>query len=178
MFASRPIWAKNGKAFEGKRYGITSTWYGEGEVFSYDENRTVLKFRNERTPDSELYGLIWLPKFLVLNNEGVEMLQFQRVRRLIRSEFEIRDTGNRVGTVVQRNLFCTGYELRLLNGEVWDFRLPLFATGFFGSSAAGGKLLFWLKSHRQWQLVICSGHDSEQLLASLAFLHRERLRHQ
>lgn len=39
-------------------------------------------------------------------------------------------------------------------------------------------MLFWLESHRVWNLLIEHGHDSELLLAAMAFLHRERLRHQ
>jgi len=176
MFTKRPAWAKAKTAFEGKRYGISCSWHGDGEVFSYDENRIALKFRNEPAPSCMMYGFFRLPEFVVYQDNS-EALRFQRTRRFFRQVFEIRAAGNHVGEV-RRNPIYRSYELNLANGTKWNMFLPLFTIGFFGCSSDGGKLLFWLKSHRIWQLVVDPEHDSTLLIASIAFIHREYLRHQ
>ena len=178
MFAKRPVWARAGTAFEGKRYGTASSWYGDGEVFSYDENRVVCKFRNEPTPSHMMYGLIQLPAFVVFKQDSSEELRFRRTRRFPRQVFEIWVTGNHVGEVVQLNSINRCYELNLASGINWSLSLPLFTAGFFGFSSDGGRLLFWLKSHRVWQVVVDRQHDSTLLTACIAFVHREYLRHQ
>jgi hypothetical protein len=177
MFARRPIWARASKAFEGRRYGIACNWYGDGEVFSYDEKCVVLTFRNEPAANHVTYGWIRLPEVVVFKQDKSEAFRFRRTRRLPRQVFEIRAAGNQVGGVVQRNTVYTSYELDLANDVTWSLSLPLFTIGFFGSSSHGGRLLFWLKSHWHWQLVVDTEHDSTLLLASLAFIHREYLRH-
>lgn len=178
MFAKRPAWARGTTTFEGKRYGTAASWYGEGEVFSYDENRVVFKFRNESTPTHMMYGWTWLPTFFVSGADNAETFSFQRTRRFPRQVFEIRIGDNQVGEVIQTHLTYTGYEINLSNSKKWKLRLPLFTVGFFGVSLDGGRLLFWLKSHRHWQMVVDPEHDSNLLTASIAFIHREYLRHQ
>jgi hypothetical protein len=177
MFPTRPTWARTRTAFEGNRYSIACDWRGDGEVFSYDENRVLLRFRNEPTPKTLMYGWIRLPEFVVFSENGSEALRFRRTRRLPRQLFPILTAGNQVGQLVQTSPFYTSYELDLANGTKWKLRLPLFTIGFFGTSSDGGRLLFWLKSHRLWHLVVEPKYDSTVLLASLAFIHREYLRH-
>lgn len=178
MITKRPAWARGTKAFEGKRYGISCGWHGDGEVFSFDENRVVLKFCNEPTPRRMMYGLMCLPEFVVFNQDNLEQLRIRRTRRFFRQVFEIRDSANIVGEVIRRNPVCRSYELNLANGTKWNFSLPLFTTGFFGDSSSGGRLLFWVKSHKDWQIVVDTEHDSTLLIAAIAFIHREYLRHQ
>lgn len=178
MFTKRPTWASSRTTFEGRRYGISCSWNGAGEVFSYDENRVALKFRNDPVPTRMMYGLIRLPEFVVLNQDDLEVWRFRRTRRFLRQVFDICAGGNRVGEVIRLNAICRSYELYFANGKKWDLSLPLFTIGFFGTSSDGGRLLFWLKSHRLWQLVVDPKHDSTLLIASLAFIHREYLRHQ
>ncbi len=174
----RPDWAKTKVPFEGKRYGISCSWHGEGEVFSFDENRVALKFRNEPTPKFMMYGLIQLPEFVVFNRDNLEQFRFRRTRRCYRQVFDIRSGENHVGVVIQQNPVRRSYELDLGNGKKWNLLLPLFTIGFYGFSSDGGRLLFWLKSHRLWQMVLDPEHDSNLLIASLSFIHREYLRHQ
>jgi hypothetical protein len=177
IIMKRPEWAQARTAFDGKRYALACTWEGDGEIFSYDENRVIFKCRNKPSVKSQVYGFIKLPEFIVNREDNSEELRFQRTRRFLRTIFDIRTTEGSAGQIVQRNPICTGYEITLANGTKWNLSLPLFTIGFFGSSSNGGRLLFWLKSHRLWQAVVDTEHDSALLIASLAFIHRERLRH-
>lgn len=177
MFEKRPDWARARKAFDGKRYGLACSWEGDGEAFSYDEDRLTLKFKNEPTVRSQVYGLIGLPQFVVYNQNNSEELRFQRSQRFPRQTFDIKAGEQCIGQIIKRSPFSTRYEINLTNGIKWDLSLPLFTVGFFGSSSNGGRLLFWLKSHRLWQLVIDPEHDSISIIGSLAFIHRERLRY-
>jgi hypothetical protein len=176
MFEKRPDWARAGRPFDGKRYGLNCTWEGDGEAFSYDEDRVILEFKNRPTVRSQVYGIIRLPEFVVGNSNNSEEWRIQRSRRLPPQIFEIKTGDQCIGQIIQRGLFCTRYEINLANGIKWNLSLPLFTNGFFGSSSDGGRLLFWFNNHRLWQAVVDPDHVSIPLIASLAFLHRERLR--
>ena len=54
--------------------------------------------------------------------------------------------------------------------------MPLFTVYFKGWSETGGKVFVRVETHNTWFLQIDEGRDSPQLLAALAFIHRERLR--
>jgi hypothetical protein len=141
MFEKRPDWARAKTAFDGKRYGIKSNWEGDGEVFSYDENRIVLKCRNEPSVSSQLYGFIHLPEFIVCNQNNSEEFRFRRCQRFLQPKFEIWTAGGCAGQIIQRNPICTNYELSLTDGTKWKLSLPLFTIGFFGSSSNGGRFV-------------------------------------
>lgn len=177
MFARRPDWAGSGEAFEGKRYGVACGYHGEGEVFSFDEQRVMLKFANDPTPRRVSYGWIWLPAFVVSGVDGAELLRVKRSQRIPRQKFEMKVGDVKVGEIVQRNPVYTSYDLNLQGGSSWRLALPLFTIGFFGTSSNGGRLLFWRQSHWQWLVVLDPEHDSPFLMPALAFIHREYLRH-
>jgi hypothetical protein len=177
MFGKRPDWVRAKTPFDGKRYGLACGWEGDGEAFSYDEDRVILKFANEPTVHSQVYGFIRLPQFVVYNQSNAQKLQFQRSRRFFPQKFEIRSGEQSIGQITQHYVVGTGYEISFTNQIKWNLSLPLFTNVFFGSSSEGGRLLFWYNHHRLWEVVVDPAHNSISLIASLAFLHRERLRH-
>ena len=89
MFAKRPEWAKAKRAFAGKRYCIDCTYYGEGEVFSFDEQRIALRFHNEPSVRHYSYGWVWLPEFVVADSDGRELVRISRKKRFPRPLFEL-----------------------------------------------------------------------------------------
>ncbi len=54
--------------------------------------------------------------------------------------------------------------------------MPLFTVYFKGWNVRGDKVLVRLETHNTWLLQIDDRRDSPQLLAALAFIHREHLR--
>jgi hypothetical protein len=131
MFEKRPDWVRSKIPFDGKRYGLACTWEGEGEVFSYDENRVILKFFNEGYVTSQVYGIVRLPDFVVNNQNNMEGMRFRRNQRLFRQRFEIRSGTHSIGEIIQQNPICTRYEINFANGIKWNLSLPLFTIIFW-----------------------------------------------
>lgn len=179
MFARRPRWARAGP-FPGNRYSTWCTYYGDGDIYSFEEGReegrVVFRSRNEPQFKTLMYGLVRFPEFVVYDPDGKEVVRIRRTRRFPRAIFEMRDGKELRATIVRRHPLFSSYDIRLAGGPDWRFKLPLFTNYFFGESSIGGRLLAWLDTHYQLLMVVATNHDSPYLIHALAFIHRERIR--
>ncbi len=177
MFARRyPPWARAGTPLRGNRYATCCTYYGDGDIYSFEEGRVEFRFRNQPQPKRLMYGLVRLPEFVVYDPDGKEIVRIRRTRRFPRATFEMRDGKELRATIVRRHPLFSSYDIRLAGGPDWRFKLPLFAIDYFGESSIGGRLLARLDTHYQWFMVVDTSHDSPNLIHALAFIHRERIR--
>ena len=181
MFARRyPPWARASTPLPGNRYATWCTYYGDGDIYSFEEGReegrVVFRFRSEPQPKILMYGLVRLPEFVVYDPDGKEVVRIRRTRRFPRAIFEMRDGKELRATIVRRHPLFLSYDIRLEGDPDWRFKLPLFRINFFGESSIGGRLLALLHTHNQWYLRINPNHDSPYLIYALVFIHRERIR--
>jgi hypothetical protein len=65
---------------------------------------------------------------------------------------------------------------KLLGFTESDMQILLFTVSFGGWSEAGEKIRVRIRTHNIWYVLIDTNVDSPQLVAALAFIHRERLR--
>ena len=79
-------------------------------------------------------------------------------------------------TIRQRSLLRNKFTLNFTNGRKWVFRMPLFTARFGGVSETGEKIRVGVRTHTIWYVSIDANAGSPQLVAALAFIHRERLR--
>ena len=150
--------------------GFGNVCDSEGRVFWQTAGQ------EERTRARYPYGLFRLPDFVVSDSGKQELFRIKRIRRLPMARFVMTQKGVPVGTIIQKSLFLNRYALDFAGGEKWNFRMPLFTVFFKGVSEAGGKVLVRLWSHNVWYVRVDAGCDTPELLAALAFIHRERLR--
>ncbi len=181
MFGRRyPPWARTGTPLPGNRYASWCTYYGDGDIYSFEEGReeghVVFRFRNEPQRKTLMYGLVRLPELVVYDPDGKEVVRIRRTRRFPRATFEMRDRKELRATIVRRHPLFLSYDIRLAGGPDWRFKLPLFTVDFFGESSIGGRLLASQHRHYQWFMVVDTNHDSPYLIDALAFIHRERVR--
>jgi hypothetical protein len=158
-------------------YGFCCTYEGSGAIYEAGNMEPLWRFtgqegRRERYP----YGFFHLPDFVVYDPDKRERFRFKRVRRLPMARFIMIEDGRPICTISQRSPLLNRYRLDFTSGERWSFHMPPFTIYFKGWSATGGKVFVRLDAHNTWHLQIDEGHDSPQLLAALAFIHRERLR--
>jgi hypothetical protein len=160
-----------------KRYRFDSSWEGDGQVF--DENDKLLwrhKSIGGNIFRSSVYGFFWLPPYAVQDMEGNELLRFERIKRIPRTAFEIREGNHVVGTIHKRSSLFTEYRLELESGLRCSFLVPPFTVWFHGIVDGGGRILIRLWHHRVWLAQLDSSINDFYLVAAIALIHRERLR--
>ncbi len=81
-----------------------------------------------------------------------------------------------IGPINQRSFLRNKFTLNFTNGQKWIFRMPLFTARFNGLSETGEKIRVGVRTHNIWYVSIDAHAASPQLVAALAFIHRERLR--
>jgi hypothetical protein len=109
-----------------------------------------------------------------MDRESHEVVRIRRQQR-IPPRFEMIQSGGVVGTIALRSPLRTRYTLAFSEGPTWFFRMPLFTVLFQGESNSSSRL--WVQvapSEKQWNVLIEPGADDLRLLASLAFIQRER----
>jgi uncharacterized protein (DUF2344 family) len=84
--------------------------------------------------------------------------------------------GRPVCTIRQRSLLRNHFALDFTNGQKWRFRMPLFTAVFRGVSETGEAVRVRVRTHNLWYVFVEPKADTPQLVAALAFIHRERLR--
>lgn len=161
-----------------KDYCFTSSWEGDG-LISDRENKPLWRYKSAGGNKfrSSVYGFFRLPAFVVQDMEGVELLSFKRTKRFPLSVFEVREGNRLVGTIRQQSFLFTKYLLGFESGLRCTFRMPLFTILFRGTTETGGQILVRLWQHRVWLVRLDASIDSFHLVAAIAFMHRERLRH-
>jgi hypothetical protein len=159
-------------------YCSCSSWEGNGQILD-KENNPLWQYNSVggNRFHSSVYGFFRLPVFVVQDLEGHEVLSFRRTKRFPLSVFEVKEGNRLIGTIRQRSLLFTKYRLEFEGGLRCTFRMPLFTIWFKGTVETGGQFLVQLWQHRVWLVRIDSNINSFPLVAAIAFMHRERLRH-
>ncbi|MEI6862608.1 MAG: hypothetical protein WCL04_10205 [Verrucomicrobiota bacterium] len=132
------------------------------------------RWRYETQPKRlQFFELIKKPDFVVIDSTENECLRIRRHSRLLPS-FEMIEDGQVIGKITLCSVLRNKYTFELRSGPTWTFRMPLFTVHFPGESSEGKQI--WIivgPSKKQWNVLIQPGADSLQLLAFLAFVHRE-----
>jgi hypothetical protein len=159
-------------------YCFHSSWDGDGQI-SDEENKPLWRYKSigGNPFHSSVYGFFRLPVFVVQDLEGHELLAFKRIKRFPLSVFEVKEGNRLVGRIRQRSFLFTKYILEFETGLRCTFHMPFFTVWFRGVSETGGHILVRLRQHRAWLVRLDSNINSLYLVAALAFIHRERLRH-
>ncbi len=158
-------------------YCFRCSYEGNGEIC--DSNGGVLwRFRTLHPSGRPRYpyGVFRLPDFVVEDTTGKEIFRVRRVRAWPLGRFEMVHEGVPVCAIRQRSLLRNRYALEFPGGRRWWFRMPLFTVMFQGASEAGETVRVRFRTHNVWFVVVEPKADAPQLVAALAFIHRERLR--
>ncbi len=169
--------AKLRKPREVGKYCFKCSYEGNGAI--YDSNGEIL-WRVEtqhfggrpRYP----YGLFRLPDFVVYGKDDKEAFRIKLERKWALAQFVMVENGLPVCTVKLRSLLRNKYTFDFVSGQHWVFRMPLFTGNFRGFSDSGQEIRVRLWSHNIWYVLIDPKADNPELVAALAFIHRERLR--
>ncbi len=151
---------------------------------NYDGNGTVSNSSGEvlwhiKTPFSSggsPFGFGPCPDFSFYDELDKQLLSVNLERRFLQKRFVMTENGMPVCTIRQKGILFTKYTMNFSNGQNWVFRLPLFTVIFTGLSKNGAKIRVRLWNHNTWLVLIDPNADNPQLVAALAFIHRERLR--
>lgn len=153
---------------EAGKYCFQCSYEGNGEILW----RVKTLHKRPHYP----YGFFRLPDFVVYDKADKEVFRIKRERRFSLSQFVMVDNGLPICTIKQRSILRNKYSLDFGNSLKWVFRMPLFTVNFGGLSETSEKIRVRLWSHNIWYVLIDTNVDSPQLVAALAFIHRERLR--
>jgi len=165
------------QASDYKDYRFDSSWEGDGQIYD-GENKPLWRYKSlGRKSNSSFYGLLWLPIFVIQDLNGHELLSFKRIKRFPFAVFEIKAGDRLIGTIRQRAFLFTNYLLEFESGLRCTFSMPLFTVWFRGTTETGGRILVRLWQHRIWLVRLDSKINDFYLVAAIAFIHRERLRH-
>ena len=168
---------------EFKVYRFDSSWEGDGQVFDHREDKPLCRYKSlgGNPFRRSSYGFFRLPPFVVQDLEGRELVAFNRVARFPFSVFEVTEGSRVIGMVHQRSLYMsllsTKYLLAFESGLRCTFCMPRLTVCFLGKTESGGQILVESRAHRVWMVGIDRSIDSLPLVAAIAFIHRERLRH-
>lgn len=170
-----PPVTKPAPSVEAGKYCFQCNYEGDGEIYN-SIGEPVWRFRTLHKRPHYPYGLFKLPDFVVHDNASKELFRIKLKRKWPLPHFEMIENGSLVCTLKQRSLLRNKFTLCFANGQKWTFKEPLFSVSFSGWSEAGEKIQARLWTHNVWYVLIDAKVDNPQLVASLAFIHRERLR--
>lgn len=160
---------------EAGKYCFRCSYEGSGEI--YDSNGGILwRFKTLHKRPHYPYGLFRLPDFVVHDRSDKELFRIKLERKWSLGQFVMLEAGLPVCTINQRSFLRNKFTLNFSNGQKWVFRMPLFTVRFSGLSETGEKIRVGVRTHNIWYVSIDANADSPQLVAALAFIHRERLR--
>ena len=176
FISSRVTPKEKPKIAEGGKYTFQCAYEGNGKIYnSIGEALWQVKTLHFRKPHYP-YGIFRLPDFVVYDLAEREVYRIKLKHTFWRTVFEVFENGS-VVCVIQRGSFLqTKYTFQFSSGAKWTFRLPLFSVFFSGISERGEKIRARLWSHNVWYVFIDAAAANPQLVAVLAFIHRERLR--
>jgi len=117
-----------------------------------------------------------LPDFVVCDKADRELFRLKLERKWSLAQFVMVENGLPICTIKQRSILRNKFTLDFANGQKWAFRMPLFTANFAGLSETGDRIHVRVRTHNIWYVLIDPKVDNPQLVAALAFIHRERLR--
>lgn len=158
-------------------YWFRCGYDGCGEVH-YSNGEVLWRFetRHFSSQPRLVYGLFRVPDFVVYDRENRELFRFRVIQKWPLARFEMLEQGSRVCGIRLRSFLRNQYELTFATGTNWRFGMGLFSVGFGGYSDQAKFVRVRVRSHNLWQVLVDPAADNPQLVAALAFLHRERLR--
>ena len=169
--------AQTTQAPEYKDYRFDSSWEGNGQI-SDEKSKPLWRYLSPgRFSNSSFYGFFRLPVFVVEDLEGHELLSFRRIKRFPFGVYQIKEGNRLIGAIRQGAFLFTKYHIEFESGLRCTFCLPLFTVWFRGKTETGERILVRLWGHRTWFVRLDPKINNFQLLAAIAFIHRERLRH-
>lgn len=117
-----------------------------------------------------------IPDFLVSDKSGKEIFRINCDRRWPLASFTMIEKDAPLCSIRLQSVLRNKYTLHFANGQKWIYHMPLFTVIFKGTSEAGGQIHVRLRTHQVWQIWVTPESDTPELIAAIAFLHRERLR--
>jgi hypothetical protein len=160
---------------EAGKYCFRCSYEGNGEI--YNSNGEILwRFKTLHRRPHYPYGLFRLPDFVVHDKADKELFRIKLERKWSLAQFVMIENDMPICTIGQRSILRNKFTLDFANGQKWIFRMPLFTVNFGGLSETGEKIRVHVRTHNIWYVLIDAKVDSPQLVAAVAFIHRERLR--
>ena len=160
---------------EGGKYCFKCSYEGNGEIYN-SNGEIVWRVKTLYSSLHYPYGFFRLADFVVYDKSDRELFRIKLGRKWALAQFVMIENGLPICTVKLRSILRNKYSLNFANGQKWIFRMPLFTVNFGGLSEMGEKIRVRLWSHNVWYVLIDANVDSPQLVAALAFIHRERRR--
>jgi len=166
---------KADQPLEGGKYCFKCSYEGNGEIHN-SNGELVWRTKTLHTRPHYPYGFFRLPDFVVYDETDKELSRIKLERKWPLAQFMMVENGLPICTIRQQSILLNKYSLDFANGQRWVFRMPLFTVIFGGLSKTGEKVRVRLWSHNIWVVLMDTSVDNPQLVAALAFIHRERLR--
>jgi hypothetical protein len=164
------------KPVEAGKYGFWCSYVGNGEIYN-SNGKVIWHFKTLHIRPHYPYGLFRVPDFVVCDRAGKELFRIRLQRKWPLARFEMIENGSPICTFQQRSFLRNSFTFAFTDGQKWVFRMPLFTGRFGGLSETGEKIRAHSgRTHNIWYVSIDEKVDSPQLVAALAFIHRERLR--
>jgi len=161
---------------EAGKYGFWCGYVGNGEICN-SNGEIIWRFRTLHTRPHYPYGLFRVPDFVVYDKADNELVRVRLQRKWPLARFEMIENGSPICTFQQRSLLRNNFAFAFTSGQKWVFRMPLFTVSFNGVSETGEKIhVHGGRTHNIWYVSIDEKVNRPQLVAALAFIHRERLR--
>jgi hypothetical protein len=145
-----------------------------GEIYR-ESNELYWHWRLQRWPSAECnLARPWRPTFIVNRPEGGELFRIRR-SSWFPATFEMLENGSLASTIELRSPLRNRYIIRICNGPVWHFHMPIFTQHLYCESDAGGQLWGIMgPSESQWNLLTAPGSNDARIVAIMAFLHYQR----
>jgi hypothetical protein len=107
---------------------------------------------------------------LFAETDGPAVLE---IRRVVFSPptFEMVEDGATVGRITLRSVLRNRYRIELEPDQTWDFRMPLFASEFYGTSSSGSRVFARVATNLTRWIVLAEPRGDTRLLCALAFIH-------
>jgi len=164
------------KSAERGLYGFHCAYEGNGAIYN-SLGEILWRFKTWQTGTGHYpYGVFHLPDFVVADPADKEVYRIKLKRQFSLGKFEMTENGAVICVIRQRSFLRNKFTLEFSNGQKWVFRMPLFSVRFGGISDSGAKVRVLVRTHNLWHVWIDPAADNRQLVAALAFIHRERLR--
>jgi len=160
---------------EAGKYCFRCRYEGNGEIYN-SNGEVIWRFKTLHKRPHYPYGFFRLPDFVVYDKTDKEVFRIKLECKLALSQFVMLENGLAICTINQRSILRNKFTLNFANGQKWIFRMPLFTARFGGLSETGEKIRVGVRTHNIWYVSIDASADNPQLVATLAFIHRERLR--
>jgi len=147
-----------------------------GEIYR-ESDELYWRWRLQRWPgaNADRAARLWRPTFVVSTPDGGEKFRIRR-SSWFPSTFEILEDGGLAGTIRLRSPLRNRYAIRICDGSLWNFHMPLYTGRLYCESDAGGRLWGVMgPSESQWNLLMAPGSDDARVVAAMAFLHYQRM---